>query len=253
LEKLQLFADHITSDGWVLCFRQLIDSRSALVDIGFGFDIDDEGVEALSTLVAGHMNTISSLCLAGNYSISADGWSTVANVLLPSSTSKLKTLRVGSSNQDEVTGSYPITNDVIIDLVTALAGNSTLELLELDYVDDDVDSAMEALLTVLCDLTSVDSVCRSNHTLHECVCSNSNIFHTRELDSLLELNEDTDKVQVVRTKLLIYFYSDVDNFGPVFGRMETTILPNAMEWIGRDRLGYSAMFEFCRSVPALFK
>ena len=206
----------------------------------------------MSNVVTGHINTISSLSLYGNSRVSANGWSAFASILAPSSTSQLKTLRVGDS-QDEITGSYPITKDVIFDLVTALAGNSTLELLELDYVDDDVDSAMEALLTVLCDLTSVDSVCRSNHTLHECVCSNSNIFHTRELDSLLELNEDTDKVQVVRTKLLIYFYSDVDNFGPVFGRMETTILPNAMEWIGRDRLGYSAMFEFCRSVPALFK
>ena len=146
LEKLLLFSEHITSDGWVLCFQQLMDSRSALANIGFGWDIDDEGVEALSTLVANHMNTISSLCLTGNHLISANGWNTVANVLWPSYTSKQKMLRVGSSNQD--TGSYPITNDVIIDLVIALAGNSSLGLLELYDMDDDVDSAMEALLTV---------------------------------------------------------------------------------------------------------
>ena len=253
LEKLQLFADHITSDGWVLCFRQLIDSRSALVDIGFGFDIDDEGVEALSTLVAGHMNTVSSINLWGNSSISASGWSLFANILVPSSTSKLKTLKLGDSRH-RITRSYPITNYVITDLVTALAaGNATLEVLNLHGVDDDdVDSAMEALLTVLCDATSVDSVCRSNHTLYKFVCYRHTDYPS-ELVSLLELNEDTDKAQVVRTKLLTYFFSNVDNVGPEFGRMSTTILPNAMEWIGRDRLGYSAMFEFCRSVPALFK
>ncbi len=157
LKCLDFSDNHITSTGWrkisnclaptsTISEQELMDSRSALPNIGFVWFIDDEGVEALSTLVADHMNTISSLCLTGNHSISANGWNTVANVLRPSYTSKQKMLRVGSSNQD--TGSYPITNEVISDLVTALARNSSLGLLELYDVDDDVDSAMEALLTV---------------------------------------------------------------------------------------------------------
>jgi hypothetical protein len=253
LKTLVLFSRHITSAGWVLCFRQLVDSRSALVNIEFGWHIDDEGVAALSNLVIGHINTISSLSLYGNSRVSANGWSAFASILAPSSTSQLKTLRVGDS-QDEITGSYPITKDVIFDLVTALAGNSTLELLELNDVGDDVELALEALVTVLCDATSLDSVCRSNHTLHEfvCYCSEDTVYPS-DFHSLLEMNDDEDKAQVVRTKLLTYFFSDVGNIGPVFGRMATTILPNAIEWIGRDLLGYSAMFEFCRSMPVLFK
>ena len=252
LKKLLLYSEHITSAGWVSCFRKLIGSRSVLIDIEFGRHIDDEGIAALATLVAGYMNTISSIDLWGEPSTSAS-WSVFANILVPSSTSKLKTLRVGAC-QDEFTGGHPITNDVVIDLVTALAGNSTLEVLDLNHVDDYVDSALERLIGVLCDTSSVDSICQSNHTLREFVCNSSDdTVGPSELRSLLEMNEDEDKALVVRKKLLTYFFSDVDNIGPVFGRMATTILPNAMEWIGRDRLGYSAMFEFCRSVPALFK
>jgi hypothetical protein len=257
LKKLLLFSEHISSSGWVSCFRQLIDSRSALVDIEFGWQVDDEGVAALTTLVAGHMNTVSSINLEENPLISSSGYSLFANILVPSSTSKLKKLRLGDY---VVTGSSPITNAVIIDWATALTGNATLEALDLKDVNDDVESAYEALITVLCDATSVDSVCRSNHTLYKFnnFSESANYFSGEpgdpyELNWLLKLNEDTDKAQVVRTKLLTYFFSDVDNIGPVFGRMATTILPNAMEWIGRDHLGYSAMFEFCHSVPGLFK
>ena len=75
LKKLLLVNDHITSAGWVSCFRQLIDSRSALVDIEFGWQIDDEGVAVLTTLVAGHMNTVSSINLEGNSRISSSGYS----------------------------------------------------------------------------------------------------------------------------------------------------------------------------------
>ena len=70
---------------------------------------------------------------------------------------------------------------------------------------------------------------------------------------LLEWNKDTDKTQVVRMKLLVYYFNYVDNIGREFGCMATSIMPNVVEWIGRDRLGYSVMFEFCRSLPALFK
>ena len=256
LKKLRLtFSNNITSAGWVSCFRQLIDSRSGLVDVDFGCNsIDDEGVAALVTLVAGHhMKTISTLNLWANSLVSPSGWSTCANLLVPTSSSQLKRLLVGDS-QNEDTGSHHITDDVIFALVDALEGNSTLEVLDLNDVDDDIHSALERLVGVLCDAKSVDSVYRSNHTLHEfvCICSDYTVYPS-ELDSLLEMNSEKDKAQVVRKKLLLYFFSRVDNIGPVFGRMATTILPNSMEWIGRDRLGYSTMFEFCRSMPAQFK
>ncbi len=60
-----------------------------------------------------------------------------------------------------------------------------------------------------------------------------------------------DKDQVIRQKLLLYFFSDANNIGRVFGALATTILSDAIEWIGRDRLGYLIMFDLCRSVSTL--
>jgi hypothetical protein len=100
---------------------------------------------------------------------------------------------------------------------------------------------------LLCDVSNVDSLCRSNHSLYEI-----SSYRDTELDSLLELNKDKDKAQVVRKKLLLYFFSNVDNIGCEFGC--DVGHAHCYLWnIGRDRLGYPAMFEFCRRVPELFK
>ena len=246
LKKLHMCGSrNITSTGWEVCIRKLFDSRSVLADIDVGFNnIDDEGAAVLVHLAAGKMDTISYLYLVGNGDISTDRWRTFANVLVPSSTSKLKKLHIGPG---EIRPDSGITYDVFIDLVAALADNTTLEELWLPELYDDVVT-LDKLVKLLCDVSNVDSLCRSNHSLYAI-----SSYRDTQLDSLLELNKDKDKAQVVRKKLLLYFFSNVDNIGCEFGCMATSVMPIAMEWIGRDRLGYPAMFEFCRRVPELFK
>ena len=142
------------------------------------------------------------------------------------------------------------------ELDDALAGNTTLEVLMISKRESRHGcyrcKRLRTLTTVLCDTSSLASLCQSNHTLYRIVPM---IITTSYQASLLKMNKDKDKdkARVVRKKLLMYFFSTVDNIGLVFGRMATSIMPNAVEWIGRDRRGYRAMFEFCRSVPALFK
>ena len=65
---------------------------------------------------------------------------------------------------------------------------------------------------------------------------------TDEIDSLLHMNKDKNKAEVVRKKILQFHLSDIDNVVQAFG---------SMGWIGRDRLGFSAMFYLCRSMPWL--
>ena len=171
IKKLSISFCGITSAGWVACFRQLIDSRSVLAEMNFEWSlIDDEGVSILVNLVAGHMDTVSTLKVSGE-SISANGWSKFANVLVPSSTSKLKTLTIGECPDPSI----HINTDVAIDLVSALAGNTTLEALNFsiaEYVALWLDALyhdmqwMYAMFKVLCDLSSISSVCQSNHTIH---------------------------------------------------------------------------------------
>ena len=103
-------------------------------------------------------------------------------------------------------------------------------------------------------------MCSSNHSLDGfnsfyVVVDGNGVKGARndELESLLKMNRNTDKAEVIRTKLVTFFFSDVDNIGLVFGSMDTSVMPNVMEWIGRDRLGRSVMFELCRSMPELFQ
>ncbi len=39
----------------------------------------------------------------------------------------------------------------------------------------------------------------------------------------------------------------------VFASMETKLLSNAIEWIGRDELGFSLMYQCVRGMPSLFE
>jgi hypothetical protein len=69
--------------------------------------------------------------------------------------------------------------------------------------------------------------------------------------SLLGMNLNMNKSEVARRKILLYHLSDINSIGLVFGPMAETILPSAISWIGRDRVGLSAMFNLLRSKPSL--
>jgi hypothetical protein len=108
------------------------------------------------------------------------------------------------------------------------------------------------LKKVLYDASSLMSVCTSNHTLLDFGC-NCEYSDECRIYPLVELNKIADKDEVVRRKLLKYFFSNANNIGRAFSSMATPIKPDAIAWIGRDDHGYSVMFELCRSVPSLMK
>jgi len=227
LKKLKLSENqYIASTGWAACFQLLINSQSALEDMMFSNNnIDDEGADILVKLVARHMSTVQILDVQSNPSVANNGWSSFADTLLPNSTSKLKKLRIGNYLPEQGIETL-INNDVMMDFVAALAGNSNLII---------SPSSQHALVDVLCDKMSFDSVCVSNHTLSECYVSVRNECPS-ELFTLLDINKNANKSAVVRTKLLLFCLLDKDIVGHVFGTMAETLLPSAIGWIGRDRL-----------------
>ena len=194
------------------------------------------------------MCSVRFLDIQRNHYITADGWHAFADVLLPNSTSRLEVLRVGHDEED-----MALMNDAaVLDFINALSNNSSLVELDILEVEAVSQSSLDALVKVLCDKTSTASVCNSNHTL--------NIFHyTRingrdrpvELDSLLELNKNKDKAEVVREKILRSSVINEDTVGHEFGHIPVTFFPSLIEWIGRDRLGYSAMNCLVRNFPSL--
>ncbi len=258
LRKLILrCSEFITSEGWVECFDQLEGSNSALEILDFGINrIDDEGAFALVNLLTMHLR-VSCLNLWGNSGITGVEWSAFARVLLPGSTSKLYNMRLGDDWNIEL-GHQFIDDRVTNSFIAAIARNNSLRKLRLGRVEDrQIEKSLDALINVLCNVSSIKSVCTSNHTFHSFSFDwAGKIENPRKFDqlySLLDLNEQEDKAEVVRQKLLLYFFTVVDNIFRFFGPMPTALLPNVVEWIGRDEIGYSVMFELCRNVPALLK
>jgi hypothetical protein len=251
LKRLSLFPDDITSTGWVDCFRQLIGSKSVLEELSIGSDyMDNEGAAMLVHLISKHMSTFTKIIASSNYSVTAKGWRLFAEVLHPCSSSNLTYMRIGNNNEDEDEESDRyITDDVALDLFAALANNTCLQELDYDQVTLS-SSSLDALASVLCDKTTIANTWQSNHTLTKLNCGYWVEFPT-ELATLLKLNMGKYKAEVARKKILMYSVLDEEAVCHVFAPMATTVLPTAIEWIGRDRLGFSAMYYLVQNVPSL--
>ncbi len=66
------------------------------------------------------------------------------------------------------------------------------------------------------------------------------------------MNDNENKVEVAREKILnSHFTGEAVDIG-VFARMPEALLPHAIEWIGRDRLGFSLMYQFVAGNPLYF-
>ena len=251
LKKLEMsYSNGITSIGWVECLRQLIGSKSALGDIIIdGCNIDDEGAAMLVHLISKHMRTVTNLGLYNNTNITAEGWRLFDEVLLPSSTSKLNVLHIG--NPDDSESDDFITDDVALDIFAALKNNRSLQDLHFDQTAISLNS-LNVLINILCNKTSIANTWQSNHTLASFGCSHDDRFPT-ELATLLELNKGKDKAEVARKKILLFSGLDEETVCNVFVPMSTTLVPTAIEWIGRDRLGFSAMYYLVQNVPTLLE
>ena len=122
--------------------------------------------------------------------------------------------------------------------------------MDLDSNDAITDMIWKDIANVLCDKTSIGSIYSSNHTLQElCI---SHLTFPEEVVSLLAMNQNEDKSEVARQKILKHHFLARGNNANVFSRMPETMMPFPMEWIGRNRLGFSLMYNVVRDNPTLF-
>ena len=164
-----------------------------------------------------------------------------------------------------------INDDTVVALTSALAHNTTLERLCLDGTWDDADEetgliAWEAISSLLCNKTSIMSTYNSNHTLNK-LCDDDDyndmkIHLPEDLLSYLEMNENKDKVEVARQKILQTHFSDdtISKMQELLD-MELEMIPTAIAWMGRPSptgwigenvSGLSLMFNLMRRLPDLF-
>ena len=116
------------------------------------------------------------------------------------------------------------------------------------------------LSRALCDKTSIERIFSSNHNLYMIAFFEDDELEDEwkdvaEWDNIvasLEMNKQSNRAVVAREKILTHHFAGGTTDMSVFARMPESILPFAMEWIGRNSLGYSLMYQFVGGFPLLF-
>ena len=66
------------------------------------------------------------------------------------------------------------------------------------------------------------------------------------------MNTNPNKAKVAHQKILDHHLSDEHADMSVFAGMLGPVLPHAIEWVGQDNDGLSAMYNLVRCLPTLF-
>ena len=182
--------------------------------------------------------------------------------LLGDPNTKLQDLRLFDNN---------INNEGATAIADSLANNTKLKWLYLD--ENPFEPSVVGIFgRALCNISSVNTTYRSNHTLKYLLLSNNEQQwqHADHLVTLLNLNEETNKSHVATKKILKY-HPNID-MGPLFewdadGEQTLKALPHVINWFrraeeavsGDDEGDYnieerklSAIFQFAKAMPLFF-
>jgi hypothetical protein len=224
----------------------LLHSKCSLEELDVSRNsIDDEGAEALVDVLV-TMRDFHTLHLRAS-NCTANGLHAFTQLLHPSS--KVTTLDLGKNE---------FSDEVINDFADMLANNSTLTTLHIGG-DEITDRSWAALSHALCNKSSIENTYSSNHTLHTLEKSDDVRAEIPEdLSILLRLNKNLDKSSVRRQKILIHHFHEsvrgiVVKGIPKINGMSRSTLPSALEWMGRDALGFSLIYKVVRGIPTLFE
>lgn len=223
----------ITPAGWAESLRLLLNPGCTLEELIItASNIDDGVVAVLVELLAG-TRSLRTLGLQNSQSVSSAGWMSLSSALQQPSCA-LKKINL----------THDFSHDGMIYFVQALATNTCLEELNLcgHYVSM---RSWNILSRVLCDESSILNTFSSNHVLNEVNAEDV----PDSIVSLLQMNKNPDKASVARQKMIALHFSAISEYTL---DLETTVLPRTIEWIGRDDLGYSLMYNLLRGMPSLF-
>ncbi len=239
-------------------------------------DIGDEGISILGDALAIN-TTLQYLDLDESRSITLSGWQSFSNCLR-NPRSALKELILWRCEMDEqgavvLASSLAANTSVMtLDLDHNAVGSaglvaffralrdsaSVLEILLINFVDlEDITEEEWCILShALCDVATIGKTYTSNHTFHTCALSEDlkswRDRSLQELCTLLDWNGNPNKAEVARQKIMQYHFSCGKSGIHAIACMHESVLPHAIEWLGRDKHGYSAMFSFVKSFPTIF-
>ena len=249
----------LTSQGWSTFFGSLRNCSFRNLDLG-GNTIEDDDVasmvEALNSF--GSLKTLD-LWEAG--SITSSGWVAFFDLLAqPGSVlERLKKLELDGRN---------INDEVMVSVANALVNNASLE--EVDWCGSDsvTKRGWSAIETTLCNKTSIETICNSNHTLNR-------MHHgASAVDKLTGLNAGTNKAEVARQKIIRYYFLEGkgSNLHEIMG-MDLEVLPHVLECFCKQEIevqkdrgskrsngkytikvgsGFELLYRVARGMPSLF-
>lgn len=230
----------ITSMGWQNFFNLLQNSMSPLEGLILSCNnIDDCSAIILANVVS-NMSTLKMLYINENHTITAHGWHAIAGQL-QNPNSPLEALYICDNN---------LNDEVIMAFAVALANNAKLKILGIGQSDDITSTGWSALSRTLCNKLSIMHIYNSNHTLQR-VCEEEEASTPRDLGLCLQLNQNSNKFEVARQKILQYHFSNENMNIQVFVDMDLKVLPLAIAWICRDDAGRSLLYQLFRSMPSL--
>ena len=196
--------------------------------------LDDENSNLLFNLLIGNTAMIS---YKSNLAIPTTSWNAFSTVLTHPNCS-LEVLYLPATHIDD---------EGVSRLGDALRINKTLKRLSLGgkgFTDDGVRQ-------VLCDRSSINSTFDSNHNIRYLSWGGTGrVWNAMYV--FMRMNEKDDKSEVARQKILACHFDGGNNENlHVFSDLPETTLPHAIEWIGRNKDGFTLMNNLVRGYPTL--
>jgi len=235
----------ITPVGWSHFFSQLPEAAPDLENLDVrGNEFGD--YETINSMINGLMDLRSLKTLQLN---SHDPSIALTNI----QGGLLSTILINpGSNLEYFRFSVRLINDGMIDAISnALSNNTRLTFLDIECNSEYVTSdGWDAIANLLCNKTSINSIFNSNHTIQ---FINSPRDHSL-IESCLRLNrnEDIDKVEVARRKIIQYYFDNGNKNIEEIVDMELSLLPHALEWSSRNDTGFSLLYRLLCGMPFLF-
>ena len=260
------------SPGGVVAISNGLSQNSTLEELNFcrnriGVDGGLFLAETISSNLSIKLEELDLTCAlcSDEFAFSSQGWDEFFQFI---SNSPLKVLGLGGSNiSDDVIPTMmeclnsmtslteldmwecsDITASGWADFFRLLENNTSLRKCSMHGFDLVLDMGVsEALSSTLCDRTSVASTFRSNHILEraEAEWTSHNNSAAKEL---LKINENANKVEVARQKIIKYYFFKDNNLHEL-GQMDMGLLPRVLECV--DKYEPTRLYEIVRITPSL--
>jgi len=147
-----------------------------------------------------------------------------------------------------------ISKEQLSRIAAALVSNASLKKLNLPnegYLRG-FEGDLSPMTKSLCDASSIERICASNHTLQE-------VFPVRSICAIvwdcLRLNKNANKDEVIRKKIAMYYFVRDFDISP-FAKMPLSLLPEVLSMIRkgnfeRESMIQSAIFRILKCIPEL--